>query len=474
MFLTLSLLVVDAIFLFTAFLFAYESVRENEGRAAKVGFAGVALTAATALLILLVPPFRWPFAVLFGITILLFSVFLVPCKPSSRALKGSLGYVTGDVARYDERDIVFARNSIPPQTEVYRQYYGQHPEYEEMDAKRRAKGGTVGPRPGAIDKGHRPNLAMTKSAYCVLPALGPPPAVFPEEENEPYRLDPQNASEIAKGYARHLGADLVGICRVNQLWAYSHRGECHFDNWEEWGKEIPEPLPYAVVIATEMDVDLVNSSPHTPAHVETRLNYAKGVYITKILANWFADLGYKAVAHNRTQYDFLMVPLAVDAGLGQLGRFGYLITRELGPRVRVFAVTTDMPLVPDSPVDLGADEFCAVCKKCATTCPSHSIPLGDKEVFNGQEKWKMNAESCFEYWGNVGTACAICMGICPYSRPYRSVHRLIRWILVHSALARKVFPHVDNIIYGRKWKPKPVPSWIEYRESKGTSTPRTT
>jgi len=466
MLLTSSLLVVDAIFFLAALLFWYESARENEVRAGKVGFAAVTLTAATALFILLVPTFRWPIAVLFGIMILLFSVFLVPYKRSSRALKGSLGYVTGEVARYDERDMVFARNSIPPQTEIYSQYYRRRPEYEDIDAKRRAKGGTVGPRPGAIDKGYRPNLAMTKSAYCVLPTLGPQAAVTPEEGSEPYKMDPERASEIAKGYARHLGADLVGICRVNQLWAYSHRGECHFDNWEEWGKEISEPLPYAVVIATEMDADLVNASPHTPAHVETRLNYAKGVYITKILAHWFADLGYRAVTHNRAQYDLMMVPLAMDAGLGQLGRFGYLITHKLGPRARVFAVTTDMPLVPDSPVDLGADEFCAVCKKCATACPSHSIPQGDKEVFNGQEKWRINAESCFEYWGNVGTACAVCMGICPYSRPYRSVHRLVRSILLHSSIAGKVFPHVDNFIYGRKWKPKPVPGWIEYRGSR--------
>jgi reductive dehalogenase len=469
MLLTSFLLVVNGIFLLGALLFAYESMRENEVRAARIGFAAVALTTATALVILLVPSLRWPIAVLFGITILLFSVFLIPSKPSSTPLKGSLGYVTGKVARYDERDMVFARNSIPLDSEIYEKYYRVHPQLEEGDAKRRSKGGTVGPRPGAIDKGHRPNLAMTKSAYCVLPTMGPQPAVTPTEGNEPYEIDPHKATEVVKGYARHLGADLVGVCRVNELWAYSHRGECHFDNWEEWGKEIPDQLPYAVVIATEMEADLVNASPHTPAHVETRLNYSQGVYITKILANWFGDLGYKAVAHNRAQYDLLMVPLAVDAGLGQLGRFGYLITHEFGARVRLFAVTTDMPLIADKPVDLGADEFCDVCKKCATTCPSHSIPLGSKEVLNGQEKWRMNGESCFEYWANVGTACAICMAICPYSRPYRSVHRLIRWMLARSNLARRVFPHVDNILYGQRWKPKPVPSWIEFRESKGNS-----
>ena len=50
------------------------------------------------------------------------------------------------------------------------------------------------------------------------------------------------------------------------------------------------------------------------------------------------------------------MPAAVDAGLGEMGRFGYLITKELGPRVRIFAVTTGLPLVADNPVDIGVED----------------------------------------------------------------------------------------------------------------------
>lgn len=117
-----------------------------------------------------------------------------------------------------------------------------------------------------------------------------------------------------------------------------------------------------------------------------------------------------------------MVPLAIDAGLGEIGRFGYVISGKVGPRARLFAVTTDMPLEPDWPVDISADEFCRVCKKCALSCPSHSIPAGEKTVHNGVEKWKMDEMSCFDYWGRVGTDCSICMEVCPFSRPNKSVH----------------------------------------------------
>jgi len=69
---------------------------------------------------------------------------------------------------------------------------------------------------------------------------------------------------------------------------------------------------------------------------------------------YFLYLGYSATANHLRHYDALLVPLAVDAGLGETGRLGYLMTRDYGPRVRLGAVTTDLPLIPDKPVDMGA------------------------------------------------------------------------------------------------------------------------
>jgi len=174
-------------------------------------------------------------------------------------------------------------------------------------------------------------------------------------------------------------------------------------------------------------------------------------------------MGYEARAHHFLHYDHIMVPLAVDAGLGELGRQGYLISQKYGCRIRVFGVTTDMPLVPDKPVSIGVDEFCERCKKCATSCPSNAIPLDNKTVHNGIEKWKLDEESCYTFWGKVGTDCAICMSICPFSRPDRPIHRLVRWIVARSPVANTVFPHIDNFIYGKKWHPKKIALWLDYK-----------
>jgi epoxyqueuosine reductase QueG len=48
-------------------------------------------------------------------------------------------------------------------------------------------------------------------------------------------------------------------------------------------------------------------------------------------------------------------------------------------------ILTDLPLVPDAPVDIGVEDFCKICRKCANTCPTNSIPFGDKVVHNGIE-----------------------------------------------------------------------------------------
>ena len=65
--------------------------------------------------------------------------------------------------------------------------------------------------------------------------------------------------------------------------------------------------------------------------------------------------------------------MAVDAGLGELGRNGLLISSGFGPRIRISKVLTDLPLVPDQPVDLGVRKMCEVCGKCAKACPGQAI-----------------------------------------------------------------------------------------------------
>ena len=212
-----------------------------------------------------------------------------------------------------------------------------------------------------------------------------------------------------------------------------------------------------------MELDMVGPAPHTPSVIESMKNYAKGAYITTQIAAFIANLGYEATANHLRHYTAILPPLAVDAGLGEVGRIGYLMTKAFGPRVRLSAVTTNMPLIPDKPVDIGAEHFCTICKKCGTCCPSNSIPLDDQpQPANGTLRWKLNAETCFDYWGKIGTDCCICMKVCPWSHARTWPHRLIVWLISRNANARRLFNAMDDIFYGKKPKPKAPPEWVRY------------
>jgi len=121
---------------------------------------------------------------------------------------------------------------------------------------------------------------------------------------------------------------------------------------------------------------------------------------------------------------------------------------------------------------LGADKFCENCRKCADSCPSRSIPKEGKTVSRGTRRWLLDADTCFAYWGKIGTDCCICMSVCPFSRPNRSLHKLVRWVLRRSPLAQRFFPYVDNFLYGTRWKPRRVPAWVDYpRKGSGDEVP---
>ena len=459
--------------------FFISSIREKEKRASI--FGGIQLLGMIFLVIGFlylysigvfnsgVGVFILTFLVSFGIVVAI--LFCRRTSPNEKALKGAKGYISGEVTRFDERDHVFARNrSLPENSEQYAEYYQKHPELKNIDSKRRAKGGPIG-RPGAIDSpGGDANVAAILACLSMPHFLSTQDKYSPEPHmalkeklaQKKVEISPQEATIRLKGYAKALGASLVGITKINPLWIYSHRAEIFNNNWEDWGKEINLNHTYAIVCAEEMNTDMVGSAPHTPTCIESMLNYSKGAYITTQLAGNIANLGYSATANHFRHYDALMVPMAADAGLGEVGRLGYLITKKYGPRVRLSMVTTDLELIEDKPVDIGVEDFCRICKKCAVCCPSKSISHEDMTVTNGLLRWKLDAQSCFEYWGKVGTDCNVCMNVCPWSHADTLPHQIIKTLITRNKLSRKLFNLMDDIFYGKKPRPKPPERWAQF------------
>jgi epoxyqueuosine reductase QueG len=91
-----------------------------------------------------------------------------------------------------------------------------------------------------------------------------------------------------------------------------------------------------------MDRELVRSYPSALAGAATGREYSHEAAIVMQLAAYIRNLGYQAVASmNDTG---LVIPMAVQAGLGEYARNQLVITPEFGPRLRFSKIFTDMPL----------------------------------------------------------------------------------------------------------------------------------
>ena len=265
----------------------------------------------------------------------------------------------------------------------------------------------------------------------------------------------QITSDIKKA-ATFFGASLVGVCKLDRDWVYSSAFPLR--DQKSMPNELPEDYQFAIAIAVEMDYEAIRCSPSSPSSAATGLGYSKMAFTAGLLAHHIRGLGYKAIAcGNDTACS---IPIAIDAGLGELARNGLLITPEFGPRVRLAKVFTDMPLVPDQPVEFGVWDFCMQCEKCAEKCPSNSIAFGEptdkpNNISNreGILRWPINAETCLAFWAANGTDCANCIRTCPFNKPAGKLHDGVRFGIKRFPWLNPLFLWADDLLgYGKRIK----------------------
>lgn len=226
-------------------------------------------------------------------------------------------------------------------------------------------------------------------------------------------IDPEKMSAVIKRLALSYGGDIVGIARLKSHHHYSHRGDI-FGMGGGYGKPIHLSYKYAIVIASALNRDMVNRAPGKEVQVASMLGYARSSTVSAQLVLYIKSLGYDAQTDNFIEYYSPISPLAVDAGIGQMGRCNMVVNKEYGNRLKIGAVLTNLPLIEDGPVDFGLVEFCLACGKCARNCPVKAISAGEPEMINGMLQWRHNETKCMETWMKNGTG--ICMASCPFSQ----------------------------------------------------------
>ena len=179
------------------------------------------------------------------------------------------------------------------------------------------------------------------------------------------------------------------------------------------------------------------------------------------LAAYIRNLGYEAVpSMNDTG---LVIPYALQAGLGEYARNQMVITPEFGPRLRFSKIFTSLPLDADTPKPMGVQKFCDICTKCADACPVKALPFGpptlstDTSAIKGVRKWTSDAQKCFGFWAKLASDCAICMRVCPFNRDFsKTRHKL--WLKLALSPLRKLALWLDR---GRGGRTKPSKWWAD-------------
>jgi ferredoxin len=262
---------------------------------------------------------------------------------------------------------------------------------------------------------HRQSEAV-RTWFSPTPPGGRGPDTVPRAD-ERVEKTPQAWTDEIKAFALANESDLVGIAHMDPGWVYE-------------GYEIAEPT--VIMIGVEMDyAELAEAPPsfeNPRAAVVVAKEYNRASRACRKLRNHILEMGHAAKAYQGPYATGLnMLPAAIAAGLGELGKHGSLINSSYGSSFRLSAVSTDMPLLADQPEAFGADDYCTRCQACTNVCPPGAIS-NEKQLVRGVTKWYVDFDKCIPYFGET-LGCGVCLAQCPWSRPgnaQRLIERLNR------------------------------------------------
>ena len=221
--------------------------------------------------------------------------------------------------------------------------------------------------------------------------------IAPTAEPDPER----EVTEDIRSKARELGFGEVGFTRYDRRYTYASK--------KRWAK-----FTHAICLALEQDYYQTQTIPSLEAEFAHFGTYEIAGELALNLAEYIRSLGYYAQVHSPNDNSGVFIPLFVEAGLGQLGANGQLLSPHFGSRARLMLITTDAPVVHDDPVDYGINKFCEQCQVCVVRCPARAL-LREKVWYRGVQKNKLVYDRCRPVMVTY-EGCAVCMKVCPIQR----------------------------------------------------------
>lgn len=301
--------------------------------------------------------------------------------------------------QYDERDTLFSRLfELKEGTGRYKDYYSCNSSLEEKDRKLRKD--TAGL--------YRQDIllqSLVDSTFRFLKDIRPLAHSNNKLESK-VTVDEEEITAFIKKLAMDYGAVITGVTEMKTELYYSHRGR-----GTSYGEKVTESSSYAIVYAVEMRKEELLEAPGTKESAEVVRGYSRVALIGMIISYFIQNMGYDAKCHMDGETTLPMVPVAYNAGLGEVGRMGILINKDYGARLRLGVVTTSIPMVVDSPKPFGLTKICRTCRRCSSRCPANAIDHSKDEPWT-----ETNDIRCYSIWKQYGTDCGICLTSCPFSK----------------------------------------------------------
>ena len=211
----------------------------------------------------------------------------------------------------------------------------------------------------------------------------------------------KDVSKEIKARAREVGFGEVGITRLDRRYV--------FDNHKSWSK-----FSHAICLAYEQDYEATQVTPNLDSEGTHFGTYRAMQEQGFALADHIRSLGYHAQLFSPAINNAVFIPMFVEAGLGQLGANGQLLSPHFGSRARLMLIGTDALVTYDQPVDYGINGFCNVCQVCVNRCPGRAL-IRDKVWWRGVKKSKVIYKRCRPVMERY-EGCGVCMKVCPIQR----------------------------------------------------------
>lgn len=228
------------------------------------------------------------------------------------------------------------------------------------------------------------------------------------------------------------GASIVGFAKIDNLYnAVDLQGPRSEDSETE-PFEIPT-YPIGISIIVSYPKEVIRNIKNVPTmeyyNEYHRLN-EKADDLAIMCADYIKEKGFNAYPQTSSSIKEFGIfrtimphkTVAVNAGLGWIGKSALFITEKYGSAVRLTSVLTDAPLQYNNEI---IQSRCKDCMLCTNACPGKAIsgrnwsPEIDRDEFFDAMACRIKArEISAKTLNKTITLCGKCIEVCPYTRKY--------------------------------------------------------